>query len=87
MENRIKGEDSEVFSDVSSCPEEDRSWKRRQKEDAPDKNKAKDDNSSSRNSSTERRPVRERLGKLDSQGNHFIQSKPRYHKDHFVIIL
>ena len=77
MENRIKGDDSEVFNDFSSCPEEDRSWKRRQKEVVPDKNKDNDSNNSSRNSSKERRPIRERLGKLDSQGNHFIQNKPR----------
>ena len=73
MENRFE-EDSEVFNDIaSSCPEEDRSWKRRQKEDVKGKS-----NNSSRNNSRERRPIRERLGKLDSQGNHFVTNKPRY---------
>ena len=71
MENEVKDDRSEVFWD-SSCPEEDRSWKRRQKKDDE-----KNGNNSSRNNSRERRPIRERLGRLDSQGNHIIPNKPR----------
>merc|ERR1711994_1057509 len=58
---------------IASCPEEDRSWKRRQKKDIKSKS-----NNSSRNNSKERRPIRERLGKLDSQGNHFVSNKSRH---------
>ena len=72
MENKFQDDSSEVFDDPSSCPDEDRSWKRRHKNDDSR------DNNSSRNSSRDRRHVRERLGKLDSKGNHFITNKPRY---------
>ena len=72
MENEIKDDRSEVFWDSSSCPEEDRSWKRRQKKDD-----GRSENNSSRNNSRERIPIRERLGRLDSQGNRIIQNKPR----------
>ena len=72
MENEFKDDKSEVFWDSSSCPEEDRSWKRRQKKDD-----GRNKNNSSRNNSTERKPIRERLGRLDSQGNHIIPNKPR----------
>ena len=71
MENEFKDDKSEVFWDSSSCPEEDRSWKRRQKKDD-----GRNENSS-RNNSRERRPIRERLGRLDCQGNHIIPNKPR----------
>ena len=72
MENKFEEDGSELFWDSKSCPEEDRSWKRRQKED-----NGRTDNNSGRNNSRERRPIRERLGKLDSQGNHIVPNKPR----------
>ena len=66
--------------EASSCPEEDRSWKRRSKRtnsgDVESRNKNNGDLGT--DSLKDRKPIRERLGRLDSQGNHLIRSKPRY---------
>ena len=79
MENDRRN-DLEGYDEPSkSCPEEDRSWKRRQKRNSSDDVgpiNTRNGNSPT-NNPKERKPMRERLGKLDSQGNHFLQSKPR----------
>ena len=79
----VKIDNEETFegqTDPSSCPDEDRSWKRRQKNDHltdPKKNLDKDINVVPANGNN-KRPVRERLGSLDSQGNQAVKGKPRY---------
>ena len=80
MVNNDNEETFEGQTDPSSCPDEDRSWKRRQKNDHltdPKKNVNKDirlDSAHGYNG----RPVRERLGSLDSHGNQTVKGKPRY---------
>ena len=70
----------EVQTDPSSCADEDRSWKRRQKNDPltdPKKNLNKDIRLDPAHGNNKRH-VRERLGSLDSQGNQTVKGKPRY---------
>ena len=79
MENDGRNEFDGFDEPLKSCPEEDRSWKRRQKRNnSDDVGPMNTRNGNSRaNNVNDRKPIRERLGKLDSQGNHFLQSKPR----------
>jgi len=74
MENNTK-EDFECNNDPT---DEDRSWKRRQKGKTSDVHSriGKTVNSGAHNP-RDKKPVRERLGNLDSQGNHFVRSKAR----------
>ena len=79
MVNNDNEETFEGQTDPSSCPDEDRSWKRRQKNDHltdPKKNLNKDVRLDPAHGN--KRPVRERLGSLDSQGNQTVKGKPRY---------
>ena len=80
MVNNDNEETFEGQTDPSSCPDEDRSWKRRQKNDHltdPRKNLNKDVRLDPAHGNN-KRPVRERLGSLDSQGNQTVKGKPRY---------
>ena len=79
----VKIDNEETFEGQtapSSCPDEDRSWKRRQKTDHLTDRKTKLDKDVGLDSThgNNKRPVRERLGSLDTQGNQAIKGKPRY---------
>ena len=80
MVNNDNEETFEGQTDPSACPDEDRSWKRRQKNDHltdPKKNLNKDVRLDPAHGNN-KRSVRERLGSLDSQGNQTVKGKPRY---------
>ena len=84
----VKIDNEETFegqTDPSSCPDEDRSWKRRQKTDHLTDRKTKLDKDVGLDSThgNNKRPVRERLGSLDTQGNQTIKGKPRYEHNFF----
>ena len=84
----VKIDNEETFegqTDPSSCPDEDRSWKRRQKTDHLTDRKTKLDRDVGLDSThgNNKRPVRERLGSLDTQGNQTIKGKPRYEYNFF----
>ena len=77
MENNAK-EAFEGNDDPSFCPEEDRSWKRKQKRMASDTHSRNGTMvKSGAHNPRDKKPIRERLGNLDSQGNHFVRNTTR----------